>query len=152
MWIFNFFIKFLKLPQHYRCESDIILQMLKRWIQKIVFHTGFFSSVLKSWPALFHIRFNGSILSGRVPSQWLTAIVNPIPKTPQPPHIRHLGPISVTHIFSRVVEHLIVNKWLRPAIIMNQQHQLEFFISSFQWYHAILRKVHPTVPINPCVL
>jgi hypothetical protein len=86
------------------------------------FKTGCFSGVLQSWPALFHICFNGSILSGRVPSQWLTAIVNPIPKTPQPPHISHLRPISVTHILSRVVEHSIVNKWLRPAIIMNQQH------------------------------
>jgi len=60
--------------------------------------------------------FNCSILSGRVPSQWLTAIVTPIPKIPRPLHVSDLRPISVTPILSRVVEKLIVNKWLRPAI------------------------------------
>lgn len=60
--------------------------------------------------------FNCSILSGRVPSQWLTAIVTPIPKIPQPLHYCDLRPISVTPILSRVVEKLIVNKWLRSAI------------------------------------
>ena len=48
--------------------------------------------------------------------QWLSAVVTPVPKLPNPVSLFDFRPISVTPILSRVVEKLIVSHWLRPAI------------------------------------
>lgn len=60
---------------------------------------------------------NSSICSGKVPVQWLTAIVTPIAKVPKPMTLNDFRPISVTPILSRMIEKLIVEKYLRPAIL-----------------------------------
>jgi len=59
---------------------------------------------------------NLSFSSGRVPQQWLCALVTPVPKIPQPQQLADCRPISVTPILSRVAEKLVVTRWLRPAI------------------------------------
>lgn len=59
---------------------------------------------------------NCSLNNGTVPLQWLTAVVTPIPKIPKPMVLGDFRPISVTPILSRLVEKLIVQKYLRPAI------------------------------------
>ena len=59
---------------------------------------------------------NLSFRSGRVPEQWLRAVVTPVPKISQPLQLADFRPISVTPILSRIAEKLIVTKWLRPAI------------------------------------
>ena len=51
---------------------------------------------------------NLSFSSGRVPQQWLCAIVTPVPKIPQPQQLADFRPISVTPILSRVAEKLVV--------------------------------------------
>ena len=59
---------------------------------------------------------NLSFCSGRVPEQWLCALVTPVPKVSQPQQLADFRPISVTPILSRIAEKIIVTRWLRPAI------------------------------------
>jgi len=59
---------------------------------------------------------NFSFRSGRVPEQWLHAVVTPVPKISQPLQLADFRPVSVTPILSRIAEKLIVTKWLRSAI------------------------------------
>lgn len=59
---------------------------------------------------------NRSIVTGQVPSNWLKAIVTPVPKVSNPKSIAEFRPISVTPILSRVTEKLIVSRWLKPAM------------------------------------
>jgi len=56
--------------------------------------------------------FNLSFSSGRVPEQWLCALVTPVPKVPQPQQLADFRPISVTPILSRIAEKLVVTHWL----------------------------------------
>jgi hypothetical protein len=54
--------------------------------------------------------------TGTVPSNWLTAIVTPVPKISIPQNLSDFRPISVTPIISRLAEKLLVRYWLRPAL------------------------------------
>ena len=60
--------------------------------------------------------FNMSFQEGNVPSQWLLAIVTPVPKVPHPKQLNDFRPISVTPLLSRIAEKIVVTRWLRPAI------------------------------------
>jgi hypothetical protein len=57
-----------------------------------------------------------TLRSGTVPSQWLTAVITPVPKISAPSTLSDFRPISVTPILCRTVEKLVVSRWLRPAI------------------------------------
>ena len=59
---------------------------------------------------------NLSFSTGNLPAQWLTSIVTPVPKVPQPKTIDDFRPISITPIICRLAEKLVVRRWLRPAI------------------------------------
>ena len=59
---------------------------------------------------------NKSFQSGVVPSEWLTALVTPVPKKACPESFADYRPISVTPIISRLAEKLVVQYWLRPAL------------------------------------
>lgn len=59
---------------------------------------------------------NSTFRSGIVPSNWLTAIVTPVPKITIPQQLSDFRPISVTPIISRLAEKLLVRYWLRPAL------------------------------------
>jgi len=54
--------------------------------------------------------------TGRVPENWRTAIVTPIPKTSNPKLLSQFRPISVTPILSRLTEKIIVSQYLKPAM------------------------------------
>lgn len=54
--------------------------------------------------------------TGIVPNQWLTAVITPVPKIPNPGTLSDFRPISVTPILSRIIEKLVISRWLRPAI------------------------------------
>ena len=54
--------------------------------------------------------------TGTVPNNWLTAIVTPIPKIPNPRSLADFRPISVTPILSRLTEKVVVQRCLIPAI------------------------------------
>jgi hypothetical protein len=57
-----------------------------------------------------------SFRSGIVPFTWLTAIVTPVPKVPNPHSHNDFRPISVTPLLSRLTDKLLVRNWLRPAL------------------------------------
>jgi hypothetical protein len=59
---------------------------------------------------------NCTLRSGSLPRQWLTAVITPVPKTACPSAMSDFRPISVTHFMSRIIEKIIVYRWLRPAI------------------------------------
>jgi hypothetical protein len=59
---------------------------------------------------------NSTFRSGIVPSNWLTAIVTPVPKITIPQQLSDFRPISVTPIISRLAEKLLARYWLRPAL------------------------------------
>jgi len=61
---------------------------------------------------------NKSFSTGTVPSQWLTAVVTPVPKKFSPTELSDYKPISVTPILSRLAEKIFVQQWLRPALPM----------------------------------
>jgi Reverse transcriptase (RNA-dependent DNA polymerase) len=63
-----------------------------------------------------HIIIITIIHSGSLPRQWLTAVITPVPKTSCPSAMFDIRPISVTPILSRIMEKIVVHRWLRPAI------------------------------------
>jgi hypothetical protein len=60
--------------------------------------------------------FNQSILNGKIPSTWSTAIVTPVPKIKKPVAVTDYRPISVTPILSRILESIVVKKYLQPSL------------------------------------
>jgi hypothetical protein len=60
--------------------------------------------------------FNQSICTGKIPDSWLTAIVTPVPKVKKPLVVTDYRPISVTPILSRILEGIVVRKYLQPAL------------------------------------
>jgi hypothetical protein len=60
--------------------------------------------------------FNQSIMEGTVPDQWHKAIVTPVPKINKPMHIADYRPISVTSLLSRLLEGIVVRKYIRPHL------------------------------------
>ena len=61
---------------------------------------------------------NMSFSTGTVPSQWLTAVLTPVPKKSSPTELSDYRPVSVTPIMSRLAEKIFVQQWLRPALLL----------------------------------
>ena len=59
---------------------------------------------------------NNTLNSGRPPTAWKSALVTPIQKTSSVKSFSDLRPISVTPILSRLVEKLVVRKYIIPAL------------------------------------
>src|SRR6218665_1823126 len=57
-----------------------------------------------------------SVMASHLPSQWQTAVINPVPKVSGPSQPADYRPISVIPILSRMVERRIVHKHLYPAL------------------------------------
>jgi len=53
---------------------------------------------------------------GRPPSLWKRAIIIPVPKIPHPTELSDFRPISVTPLLSRIVERIVVKKFLLPFL------------------------------------
>jgi len=70
--------------------------------------------------------FNLSIQSFKVPSQWKSAIIHPIPKITRPTEPSHMRPISVVSILSRLIERLIVRYSLNPILSTHPQLSNQF--------------------------
>ena len=58
--------------------------------------------------------FNMSLFSGIVPSQWKSSVITTIPKIPQPKICSDFRPISLTPIILRILDKLVVRKFLYP--------------------------------------
>ncbi|KXJ06855.1 RNA-directed DNA polymerase from mobile element jockey [Exaiptasia diaphana] len=61
---------------------------------------------------------NTSFRERRVPSSWKSADITPLPKTSPVTDVnKHLRPISLTPILSKVGEELIIDGYIKPAIL-----------------------------------
>ena len=84
----------------------------------MIFLIGFSGNVpLKSPPVTFI--FNKSISLGKIPSAWKTAIITPLPKkkfSSISENFSNLRPISVTSILSRLLEKVIIQRFLWPGL------------------------------------
>ena len=61
--------------------------------------------------------FNLSVATSSVPSQWKEASIRPHPKVPSPTQPAEFRPISVTPILTRILERVIVRRFLYPAFL-----------------------------------
>ena len=64
--------------------------------------------------AKLQFRDNMSLFSGIVPSQWKSSVITTIPKIPQPKICSDFRPISLTPIILRILDKLVVRKFLYP--------------------------------------
>jgi len=69
-------------------------------------------------PIITHI-VNLSLTQGRPPNLWKRAIITPVPKVSNPKELADFRPISVTPLISRIVERILVNKFVLPALPVN---------------------------------
>lgn len=61
--------------------------------------------------------FNQSISFSYIPEQWKLSIITPVPKSKQPEKCSDFRPISVTSVLCRLLERLIIRKFLYPVLI-----------------------------------
>jgi len=61
--------------------------------------------------------FNQSLATSIVPLQWKRAIVCPVHKTATPKQCSDFRPISVTPILTRIMERIVVQSFLYPALL-----------------------------------
>ena len=66
-------------------------------------------------PVVTHIS-NLTLTYGRPPSLWKRAIITLVPKIPHPTELSDFRPISVTLLLSRIVERIVVRKFLLPFL------------------------------------
>jgi len=67
---------------------------------------------------------NRSVLASHVPRQWKIAIISPVAKIPQSDNPADYRPISITPVISRVVEKLLVRRYIYPAFNMEPTKDL----------------------------
>ena len=61
--------------------------------------------------------FNKSIATSVVPLQWKHAYIRPVPKNTTPVEHSVFRPISITPILFRTLEHVVVKRFLYPALL-----------------------------------
>ena len=91
--------------------------MQKTFPVQIRFPTGFIN-LLCSYE-LHHViahLIKLTITSGKSHNHWKHALVTPVPKVTKPSQLSELRPISVTSILSRVIERIIVKKYILPSL------------------------------------
>ena len=57
-----------------------------------------------------------SLLTATVPSQWKQARIRPVPKVTSPQQAADYRPISITPVLSRIVERLVVRRYIYPVL------------------------------------
>src|SRR6218665_4230854 len=68
--------------------------------------------------------FNLSLNSSTIPEQWRVARIRPVAKTKTPTGPGDFRPISVVPVLSRVLEGLVVSRYIYPALAEPHVHQL----------------------------
>ena len=66
-------------------------------------------------PVVTHI-INLTLTTGKPPNLWKRALITPVPKIAHPKELSDFRPISVTPLLSRIVERIIVRKFLLPSL------------------------------------
>jgi len=60
--------------------------------------------------------FNLSLSTSTVPHQWKQAWIRPVPKVTAPTQHSYFWPISITPVLTRILERMVVNDFIYPAI------------------------------------
>ena len=112
---------------HRACDSSLSIYEVEALLQRVT-RTAPGGDCVPYWvfrlcsvelaEIITHI-YNTSLRTGCLPSQWLTAIITPIPKIPTPKTLADFRPISFSPILSRISESIIVRRWIIPAINQN---------------------------------
>lgn len=63
--------------------------------------------------------FNLSLSTSTVPHQWKQAWIRPVPKVPVPTQHSDYRPISITPVLTRVMEKIVVRRFIYPALLQS---------------------------------
>ena len=86
---------------------------------------------------------NTSFREGRLPSSWKRADVVPVPKQKPVEDInKHLRPISLTPIISKIAEEYIVNAYMKPAVLEQIDPQQFGTIPRSSTTQALISMIH----------
>ena len=86
---------------------------------------------------------NSSYREGHLPASWKEADVVPIPKQRPIQDInRHLRPISLTPIISKIAEEHVVNTYVKPAVLEKIDPQQFGAIPRSNTTHALISMIH----------
>ena len=86
---------------------------------------------------------NTSFREGRLPSSWKRADVVPVPKQKPVEDInKHLRPISLTPIISKIAEEYIVNAYVKPAVLEQIDPQQFGTIPRSSTTQALISMIH----------
>ena len=88
-------------------STAISPDLLPAWLLKLVA-----PNISSTASYLFRLSISSSI----VPRQWLSSTIVPISKIAKPLTCSHYHPISLTPIFSRILEKLLVRRYIYPSL------------------------------------
>ena len=111
----------------------------------MTFLTGFLRSVPNELSGIITHIFNSSLKSGVVPEAWKKAYITPVPKVRNVSEYRDfadLRPISVTPILSRLVEKIVVRRYLWPLMDDEQMNDQFAFRPTGSTTAALITLVH----------
>ena len=60
--------------------------------------------------------YNLSVAQAQVPCQWKSSVITPVPKVTKPKSCSDFRPISVSSILSRLLEKILIRKFIYPAL------------------------------------
>ena len=87
--------------------------------------------------------FNSSFLEHRLPTWWKKADITPLPKTsPVSDANKHLRPISLTSILSKVGEEFVVDSYVKPAILAKTDRNQCGSLPKYRTVHALISMLH----------
>ena len=86
---------------------------------------------------------NSSFLEHRLPTWWKKADIKPLPKTsPVSNTNKHLRPISLTSILSKVGEEFVVDSYVKPAILAKTDRNQCGSLPKYRTVHALISMLH----------
>ena len=86
---------------------------------------------------------NSSYREGRLPSSWKEADVVPVPKQRPVQDInKHLRPISLTPILSKIAEEYVVDTYVKPAVLSKIDPQQFGTVPKSSTTHALVSMIH----------
>ena len=84
-----------------------------------------------------------SFLERRLPTSWKKADITPLPKTsPVSDADKHLRPISLTPILSRVEEEFVVDGYVKPAVLAKIDRNQYGSVPKSSTVHALISMLH----------
>ena len=86
---------------------------------------------------------NSSFLERRLPTSWKKADITPLPKTSLVSDVnKHLTPISLTPILSKVGEEFVVDGYIKPAVLAKIDQNQYGTVPNSSTVHALISMLH----------